>query len=279
MNNRLPKIDINCDLGQTIGIYNHDKKNEALLPYITSVNIACGEHAGNESSILEALELARKYNLKVGAHIGFSDKENFGRKDINYRFDDLKLNIIKQINLLQSLASSTDIQITHIRPHAALAYKIASDRTLAIKIGELIGELDPWLHFVGPAGTYLNAMHEEGGIFTIGEVYLDKSYRRDNSKRMTTYDKHKTLEFGLNQASAILDSSKIIVDNGKRNRISYRSININNHEPYSLELATKVHDMLVKSDRLEYFHPYFKDSNIQPMQDFQSIPSLYCRVD
>ena len=118
-------IDINCDVGEGVG------NEEALFPLISSCNIACGGHAGSKESIVFCLELAKKYNVKVGAHPSYPDKENFGRVSMNLSDDELILGIKQQMQLFMSLCSQMNVELHHIKPHGALYNDIAKDEHLA----------------------------------------------------------------------------------------------------------------------------------------------------
>src|SRR5918911_1884166 len=100
-------IDINCDVGEGIG------NDEAIMPFITSANIACGYHAGDENTIWQTMELAKKYNVSVGAHPSFLDKENFGRKEMNLSPGDIYELVTQQLILFDEIASSENVNMQH----------------------------------------------------------------------------------------------------------------------------------------------------------------------
>ena len=107
-------IDINCDLGEEIG-------NEAqLMPFLSSCNIACGGHAGNDEIIREVIKLAKEHKVRVGAHPSFPDRKNFGRKEMEISEPDLKNSLIEQIGLVKKECLDNGILMNHIKPHGAL---------------------------------------------------------------------------------------------------------------------------------------------------------------
>src|SRR6188768_2853710 len=101
-------IDINCDLGEGIG------NDELIMPYITSANIACGYHAGDEETMKETIFLAKKYNVSIGAHPSFLDRENFGRKEMKLLPDEVYELVQQQIKVLQKIASDNNAQLHHV---------------------------------------------------------------------------------------------------------------------------------------------------------------------
>src|SRR5436190_9595565 len=107
-------IDLNCDMGEGIGT------DETIMPYISSSNIACGYHAGNEETIWETIEHAIKHNVSVGAHPSFLDKKNFGRVEIDMSPQGIYELVTQQLILFDEIASETDTTIKHVKPHGAL---------------------------------------------------------------------------------------------------------------------------------------------------------------
>src|SRR5512133_552569 len=124
----LMKIDLNCDMGENIG------NDEDIMPYITSANIACGFHAGDEMSILSTVRLARRYGVAVGAHPGWKDKEGFGRHEMSLPLENVEALVLYQIGALQAIAKAEGVDLQHVKPHGALYNQAAKDRALADSI-------------------------------------------------------------------------------------------------------------------------------------------------
>jgi len=121
------KLDINSDVGEGVG-------NEAqLMPYISSCNIACGGHVGTQESMEEMLAFAKAYNIKIGAHPSYPDKENFGRVIIDISDNDLRKSIISQVTTLKNLAKKNGLSLNHIKPHGALYNLAANDKNHEVK--------------------------------------------------------------------------------------------------------------------------------------------------
>src|SRR4026207_1441156 len=107
-------IDFNCDLGEGIG------NEAAIMPFISSANIACGYHAGDENTIWQTVELCLKYNVAVGAHPSFLDKENFGRIEMKLDADDIYDLVTQQLIIIEEIISEFDAGLHHVKPHGAL---------------------------------------------------------------------------------------------------------------------------------------------------------------
>jgi UPF0271 protein len=165
-----PRIDLNCDLGEGAG---HDA---ALMPLITSANIACGAHAGDLATMRATVALAQQYGVAVGAHPGFADREHFGRRELALAPAAIRATVREQIELLRTLAP-----VRHIKPHGAL-YNIASrDATIAEAVASAVHEIDPALIIFAPAQSELARAALARGLRVASEVFADRSYRRDGS--------------------------------------------------------------------------------------------------
>src|SRR5215217_7956171 len=107
-------VDLNCDMGEGIG------NDEAIMPFITSANIACGFHAGNGSTMRQTIELALKNNVKIGAHPSFHDKDYFGRREMFIKDDKLYALILEQLIKIDLIAKEKGASLHHVKPHGAL---------------------------------------------------------------------------------------------------------------------------------------------------------------
>jgi len=164
------RIDLNCDLGEGAG---HDA---ALMPLITSANIACGAHAGDETTMRATVALAQKHGVTLGAHPGFADRANFGRRELPVTPDEVHELVLNQVRKLQRLGP-----VRHVKPHGALYNMAARDLTLARAVVDAIYEADPRLILFGLAGSHLIAVAEACGLPVASEVFADRSYQADGS--------------------------------------------------------------------------------------------------
>lgn len=169
-------MDINCDLGESPDFLRsgHD---EALMPYIRSVNIACGFHAGNAYIMKKTAENALKYGLNIGAHPGFNDKINFGRTEMDLSPDEIRDLIAVQLEALRTITGKID----HIKPHGALYNMAARRRDYACAIAEAVYAFDPHLVFYGLSGSLSITEAEKAGLSTRSEVFADRAYLSDGS--------------------------------------------------------------------------------------------------
>ncbi|MBI5822809.1 MAG: LamB/YcsF family protein [Chloroflexi bacterium] len=169
------KIDLNCDLGEEAG------NDEAIMPYITSANIACGFHAGNANVMRATIRLAKKYGVNIGAHPGWKDRENFGRLEMNVSAKETEAIVFEQINALAEIAKDEDVALTHVKPHGALYNQAAKDRALADAIARAMKRISVGLTLVGLAGSGLCEAGVGAGIQAAGEGFPDRAYNPDGT--------------------------------------------------------------------------------------------------
>lgn len=168
-------IDINCDTGEGMG------NDEAIMPFITSANIACGYHAGNEETMRSTILLALKHGVNVGAHPSFFDRENFGRTEMQLAAEEVYRLMIDQLRLFQSVAESCEAVVHHVKPHGALYNMAARDRDLAKAIATAVKNFNPQLVLFGLSNSYLISEAKKLGLQTRSEVFADRTYQDDGS--------------------------------------------------------------------------------------------------
>ena len=162
------KIDINADVGEGIG--NEDQ----LFPLISSCNIACGGHAGNLETMLSVVRLAKKNNLKIGAHPSFPDRKNFGRKIMNISKDKLVKSLKNQIQALRTILIQENVDLNHIKPHGALYNFASNDKETARIIIDLTKEINTKLY--APYSSLISKMAREEGVKICNELFIDRNY-------------------------------------------------------------------------------------------------------
>jgi UPF0271 protein len=169
-------IHINADIGE-IPAHIADGTQEALLPYLTAVNIACGGHAGNDEMMRLSVAQARRHNLQIGAHPGYPDPANFGRLELQLPLDEVTNFVHQQITALARFEKD----LTHVKPHGALYNQAAKDPNLARAIARGVARYSKQIPLVGLAkSTMLDVFAEEG--FPIqAEAFADRRYNPDGT--------------------------------------------------------------------------------------------------
>ena len=168
-------IDLNCDLGEGAG---HDAE---LMPFITSANIACGAHAGDEAEMRVTVKLAQRHGVAIGAHPGFADREHFGRRELVLPPTEIVTLVRTQIEALVRIARETGAGVTYVKPHGALYNLSARDAGVADAIAEAVAGVDERLWLYGLYGGELLAAGQARGLRVAAEVFADRTYQADGS--------------------------------------------------------------------------------------------------
>ncbi|MDA3134089.1 5-oxoprolinase subunit PxpA [Atlantibacter subterranea] len=169
------KIDLNADLGEGCG------NDSALMPLITSANIACGFHAGDAQTMRESVRLALAHGVAIGAHPSFPDRENFGRTAMPLPPDTVYAQTLYQIGALAAIVHAEGGVMTHVKPHGMLYNQAAKQPPLADAIARAVQSLNPGLILVGLAGSEMIRAGERYGLATREEVFADRGYLADGS--------------------------------------------------------------------------------------------------
>jgi UPF0271 protein len=176
-------FDLNCDLGEL-----DDAALEArLMEHITSANIACGGHAGDEATMERTIGLALERGVKVGAHPGYPDRANFGRVDLALTEAEIEDTVARQIERLEAVASRLGAAIVHVKPHGALYNRAVRDHAVARAIGTSVrgrltgGSASPTM--VGLAGSSMLEVWRELGLRVAAEGFADRRYEADGTLR------------------------------------------------------------------------------------------------
>jgi 5-oxoprolinase (ATP-hydrolysing) subunit A len=174
------KIDLNCDMGESFGRYSlgHD---EAIMPFITSANIACGMHAGDPLVMRQTLRLAKQHGVAVGAHPGWPDLQGFGRREMSLASDEVEAFVLYQIGALAAFAKAEDVELHHVKPHGALYNQAVKDRKLANAIARAVQRFSGDLILVGLAGSGLIEAGVEAGLLVANEGFPDRNYNPDGT--------------------------------------------------------------------------------------------------
>jgi UPF0271 protein len=176
----MQSIDLNCDMGESYGNFLIGN-DVALMPYISSCNIACGFHAGDPVHILQTLMQAKSHHLRIGAHPGYPDLNGFGRRSMSLSELELRAIILYQVSAVAGMAASIGAKVSYVKPHGALYNSMVHDRILAINVVGAIKEVDATLGIMGLAGSQLAHWVEEAGMSFIAEAFADRRYNDEGS--------------------------------------------------------------------------------------------------
>jgi UPF0271 protein len=163
-------IDLNCDMGEGCGA------DEALMPLVSSANVACGGHAGDETSMRETVRLARRHGVGVGAHPSYPDRAGFGRARVARTTGQVREDVAAQVQALAAICRAEGVPLVHVKPHGALYNAAAQDEALARAVALGARDVDPALVVVCLAGSPMAAVVRGLGLACAEEAFADRGY-------------------------------------------------------------------------------------------------------
>ena len=241
-------IDINCDMGELNELMD-DGTYESLMDHVTSINVACGGHAGDNVMMNTMVKLAKDKKVNIGAHPSYPDKENFGRYEIDISISALKDSISTQIINLMDITNKNGSELRHVKPHGALYNKAAEDKGLAMLIGEVVKSIDPLLPIMCLAGSQMITVLESIGLKAMPESFADRTYEPDGTLRKRSYSNAliNKPQIASKQAYNIYYNKRIIAHEGSEFSIDSETICIHSDTKNALKIAKEVKQKLIRS--------------------------------
>ena len=229
-------IDLNCDMGEGY------ETDELIMPFISSANIACGYHAGDESTIQRTIALALKYNVAVGAHPSYPDKINFGRKEMLMNPEKVYNMVSVQINLVKSIAERLGIRMQHVKPHGALYNAAAIQPELAQAIVNAVKSCDEKLIIYGLPNSELEKATVKEGIRFAAEVFADRTYT-DQGMLTPRSDENAMIsdaDDSIQQVLQMINEGTVLSTSKKMLPIKADTICIHGDGSHAVEFAQKI---------------------------------------
>jgi 5-oxoprolinase (ATP-hydrolysing) subunit A len=243
------QIDLNCDLGESFGVYQMGM-DEEILDFVTSANIACGFHAGDPSVMRKTVGLALEKGVKIGAHPGLPDLIGFGRRNMSISPQEAYDIVIYQIGALYGFLKAEGERMQHVKPHGALYNMAAKSRELSIAIAEAIYKVDPQLILFGLAGSELVRAGEKVGLQTAHEVFSDRTYQEDGS--LTPRSQPDALihsnEQAVSQVVRMVKEGKVLTQQGVDVSVKAHTVCIHGDGPEALTFARQIRETLEASE-------------------------------
>ena len=238
----LRAIDINCDLGEGC-------PNDAeLMRLISSANIACGFHAGDEDTIRRTVQLAIENGVAIGAHPGYADRENFGRTAMSLAPTEVFEIVAKQIDLLKRICDSEGGELHHVKPHGALYNQAVKDQGLSSAIARAVKEMDGELTLYGLPGSFLISEAQAAGLTTASEVFADRTYQDDGTltprsmpNAFVTDD-----ESAVAQVLQMVEQQTVISTSGQVVPLKAETVCIHGDGDHAVLFAAKIRSTLIQ---------------------------------
>lgn len=244
----LATIDINCDMGESFGIYTLGMDSE-MIRHISSANIACGFHAGDAQVMRKTVRLALQHGVAIGAHPGFPDLAGFGRRRLDCSFEEVQDYIIYQVGALQAFCTAEGGRLHHVKPHGALYNMAAAEPKLLRAIARAVAAIDPELWLVilaGPNAAALTAAAAAEGLRVVLEAFPDRAYDRDGALRgrnlegAVIHDASVAAERALH----MVECGVITAHDGAEIPMQVRSLCVHGDNPNSVALAAAIRSRL-----------------------------------
>lgn len=242
MNSDQYKVDLNCDMGESYGAYQIGN-DEAIFPYITSANIACGFHAGDAAVMKKTVKLALKYDVAIGAHPGLPDLQGFGRREMDISSAEAYDMVVYQIGALLGFVQSEGGALRHVKPHGALYNMAAVDAGLAEAIAEAVYKVNPFLVLYGLSGSELTKAGSKIGLRVANEVFADRTYLDDGNLTPRKWPEAliSTEEQAVGQSLQMVREGVVSSINGLVVSIKADTICLHGDTEHAAAFAAKIH--------------------------------------
>lgn len=244
------QIDLNCDMGE--GMDNES----SIMPFISSANIACGYHAGDEYTIKQTIELALEHKVAIGAHPSYEDRENFGRTSQTVSLLELAELIAEQIYLFEKITQPMGAPLHHVKLHGALYNDCAKDENMSKIFIQTIQAIDPNLFIYGLSGSHTIRQAIILGQPYCNEVFADRTYQSNGQLTPRNMDKAMITETSAacEQVLKMILEKKVIPLYGDIFKIEADTICIHGDNFHALEMAESIYNAL-KQNNIEIKYP------------------------
>src|SRR5882762_7358284 len=241
----MKSMDLNCDMGEvpeTVA----DGTQESLMPFLTSINIACGGHAGDEKTMAATIEQALRWKLAIGAHPGYSDRANFGRVEPDITPEAVSESVFQQVQTLAKVAASFDLRLAHVKPHGALYNQAVHNRELAAAIAKGVARWSREVVLVGLAGSPMLEVFHESGFAVAAEAFADRRYERDGTLRSRKFADALIRDpaEAARQALSLVEDGSIVASDGSVVAVDAQTICIHSDTPGAVQIAAAVANAL-----------------------------------
>lgn len=243
----MPHMDVNCDLGESSPLWPYSLERDIrLIDFISSMNLACGFHAGDPHTMHIMVQSALAKGVAIGAHPSYPDKEHFGRVSVSMTGRDIYDIVLYQLGSLQALLQVNNATMHHVKPHGALYNDAAKDPLVAESIVSAVFDFNPHLILYCLSGSVLIATAKEKGLHTASEVFADRAYLSDASlaPRNREGAVFESVEKAVEQASQMITSGTVKSMEGNSISVKADTLCIHGDGPQALPLAMALHEMI-----------------------------------
>jgi UPF0271 protein len=239
------QIDLNSDVGEFATAV-ADGTQEQLMRSLTSVNIACGGHAGDAQTMRATIEQALRSGVAIGAHPGYADRENFGRLELRRPAEEVAESVYEQVCALARIALECGARVEHVKPHGALYNQAARDPQLARAIARGVARWNQDVVMVGLARSLMLEVFREAGFLVAAEAFADRRYEADGSLRSRKFADAliREPEEAAQQALRIVEQESVLASDGTEVMVAAQTICLHGDTPGAAEIAARVAEAL-----------------------------------
>lgn len=241
-------VDLNLDAGERPEAA-ANRSEEALLALVSSVNIACGGHAGDEETMAATLAAAHSLGVACGAHPGYPDRMGFGRASLAITPGEIAAAVEAQVRALDRIAGQLGVQLRHVKPHGALYNDAARDATVAVAVARGAGPWSGRVRLVGRAGAPCLEIYRQAGFAVLAEAFAERRYEADGTLRPRC-DPDAVLhdpDEAAAQAVGIAVDGAVRAVNGRQVRLRADTLCIHSDSPGALVIARAVREALASA--------------------------------
>jgi UPF0271 protein len=244
----MKSIDLNCDMGEIPQDISSGVQ-ETLMESLTSVNVACGGHAGDDATMKATVEQALRHKVAIGAHPGYADPANFGRLEMDLSSQDVSDSIYAQVLALAKIAAACGTHLAHVKPHGALYNQAVHNRDLAGAIAKGVARWSREVLFVGLAGSAMLEVFRDAGFAIAAEAFADRRYEPDGTLRSRKFPDALIRDpaQAAQQALSIAKRGVITASDGNELTVSAQTLCIHGDTPGATQIAARVAQTLRES--------------------------------
>lgn len=242
-------IDLNCDMGESFGAWRMGNDAE-LMNYVSSINVACGFHAGDAQTMRETVQMAQTKGVAIGAHPSFPDLQGFGRREMLLSAQEIFDVVLYQVAALKGICEAFGAKLHHVKPHGALYNLAARDAKTAEAIAKAVKQIDENLILYGLSGSFLISETEKIGLKTASEVFADRTYQTNGSltPRRETNALIESSEKSIEQVLQMIRQNTVTATTGEEIPIVAQTICIHGDGKQAVEFAKTINRCLYEAD-------------------------------
>ncbi|HSF14343.1 MAG TPA: 5-oxoprolinase subunit PxpA [Vicinamibacteria bacterium] len=244
------RIDLNCDVGESFGIYRIGADDDELFEIVTSANVACGFHAGDPQIIDRTIAAAVRHGVAVGAHPSHHDLRGFGRRPVQVNSEEVESDVLYQVGAVLAFARAHGVELVHVKPHGALYNQAVEDEELASAIVRGVARVSRDLIFVGLATSrVMREAAEASGLRYAGEAFADRVYNPDGTLQSRRIEGSVITdpERAAAQAVSIASNRTVRAHDGTTVPLEAETLCLHGDNPKALENSRRVREALERA--------------------------------